>query len=74
MDSLKPGQTLRGETSGCSCHIDAFIGASGQGEVYRVMVEADAYALKRELPPGASVALEPKLRIRFGRMEAEVKM
>ena len=69
MDSLKPGQMLRGETSGCSCHIDAFIGAGGQGDVYRVTVGSDAYALKWSNE--SMLAADPLLS---SRLEAAIRL
>lgn len=46
MTSLKPGQALRGANSQVQCHVESFIGAGGQGEVYRVTLGAETFALK----------------------------
>jgi hypothetical protein len=46
MPSLKPGQLLRCVDSNAACRVEALIGDGGQGEVYRVHLDGETYALK----------------------------
>jgi len=63
MNSLKPGQALRGANSQVECHVESFIGEGGQGEVYRVRLGGDAFALKWYNE--AMLAADPFLRSRL---------
>ena len=46
MTTLRPGQWLRCADSRAACRIEAPIGDGGQGEVYRVTLDGEPYALK----------------------------
>lgn len=46
MNSLQSGQLLRCVDSHATCRVEAMIGDGGQGEVYRVSLDGQAYALK----------------------------
>jgi DNA-binding helix-hairpin-helix protein with protein kinase domain len=47
---LKPGQTVRTESSGLTCTVEQFLGGGGQGEVYQANLDAERVALKWYFP------------------------
>src|SRR5579872_6084726 len=51
---LKPPQTVRAELAGLPCRVDAFLGAGGQGEVYRTRLGDSELALKWYYPQSAT--------------------
>jgi DNA-binding helix-hairpin-helix protein with protein kinase domain len=59
---LKPGQTVRAEPSGMACEVGQFLGAGGQGEVYRAKVGGNAVALKWFFPHIATRELESSIK------------
>ena len=58
---LKVGQTVRAEPSGMRCEVGQFLGAGGQGEVYRAKVGDKAVALKWFFPHIATRELESSI-------------
>ncbi|MFM9915859.1 MAG: protein kinase domain-containing protein [Rhizobacter sp.] len=46
MSALRPGQLMKCVDSQLACRVDDLIGEGGQGEVYRVTLDARPYALK----------------------------
>jgi len=46
MSALRPGQLLRCVQSNASCRVETLLGEGGQGEVYRVSLDGQPYALK----------------------------
>jgi len=46
MSALRPGQLLRCVQSHASCRVETLLGEGGQGEVYRVSLDGQPYALK----------------------------
>jgi DNA-binding helix-hairpin-helix protein with protein kinase domain len=52
---LKSGETVQTESSGQSCTVVELLGAGGQGEVYRVMLGSQPFALKWYLPQSATL-------------------
>src|ERR1044071_9929141 len=47
---LKVGQAVRAEASGMTCQVGQFLGAGGQGEVYRAEIGGNPVALKWFFP------------------------
>jgi serine/threonine protein kinase len=60
---LKPGQTVRTESSGINCRVEEFLGGGGQGEVYRVTLGDRQMALKWFFPH--YVKIDRRLRARL---------
>ena len=58
---LKTGQKVTAQTSGMSCRIEQFIGAGGQGEVYKAAFAGQPMALKWYFPSQATSDQESAL-------------
>jgi serine/threonine protein kinase len=58
---LKSGQTVRAEPSGMTCNVGQFLGAGGQGEVYRAKIGDKQVALKWFFPHIATRELEDSI-------------
>ena len=59
---LKPGQTVQADPSGMTCEVGQFLGAGGQGEVYRAKIGGKDVALKWFFPHIATQELESSIR------------
>ncbi|WP_428424622.1 protein kinase domain-containing protein [Methylibium sp.] len=68
MPKLRIGQRLLGTNSGLPVVIEAFLGEGGQGEVYRVLLGPERFALKWYNE--RMLAVDPRLR---GRIEAAIE-
>src|SRR5690348_10779423 len=59
---LRPGQIVQAESAGVGCQVEAFLGAGGQGEVYRARLGGTALALKWYFPESATAAQRAALQ------------
>src|SRR2546430_3103425 len=53
-ETLKPGQSVRTQSSGLECRVEKFLGGGGQGEVYRATLSGQPVALKWYFPASAT--------------------
>jgi DNA-binding helix-hairpin-helix protein with protein kinase domain len=58
---LEPGQTVRAEASGMYCTVGRFLGAGGQGEVYRAELGGKSVAVKWFFPHIATTELRSSI-------------
>jgi eukaryotic-like serine/threonine-protein kinase len=60
---LRPGQTVQADASGAACLVGQFLGAGGQGEVYRAEIGGKPVALKWFFPHIATSELRASIEL-----------